>query len=309
MTDKRPFRFKILGRRLHSKASEEYVDLVVKYQTQELSWSVPIEYRRTGTHLHDASDDEILEFVRKVLAGCHPNNWPSFLKEQEKFWDKKPGASITKSFFDALASDFQWKSVRSDLPENSNPQRRIQDLKEFGFTIATKQMKDRVSGVNSTHHLLLPLARGGVSGYEQWSKEVREKIVSVLGGQDAYEHPGANKHSLLPDHKFPEIRWDETVRRSDLSNLTEDEIRRDFQLISNQRNQQKREACRNCFQTGKRPGLFGIKFYYKGSENWPSEIPNRGFEAREGCIGCGWYDIDAWKVGLNNKLSQGEVDS
>lgn len=293
----------ILGRRKHSKASEEYVDVVFKYAHLLFSWSIPIEYRRTGVEFSNSTLEEITGYVSKVYEQCTPKNWAKFRTAQEQFWETKPNAIVTKEFFDILASDFSWKSVRQDLPNNSNSQRRIQDLKEFGFTIATHtRMLHEASGEVSTHHLLLPLARGGITGYETWSPALRRKIIQVLGAVDAYEIPGGNLHNLLPDHKFPEIRWVEDSRRANLEALTDEEIQRDFQLITNQRNQQKREACRKCFQTSERPTLFGINFFAEGNKSWPKELPLRGKAAEAGCRGCGWYDISEWRNSLNSRL-------
>ena len=294
---------KVIGFRKHTKASEEYADVVFRYSGTEMNWSIPIEYRRTGTHLAGSSTLEVEEYLGRVYESCNPLNWPEFLSEQRDFWALKPKATITKSFFDELAKGFEWKSVKHDLPVNSNSQRRIQDLKEFGFTIATNtRLKHSVTGEVSTHHLLVPLPRGGITGYETWSPALRKRIIEVLGAVDAYETPGGNIHNLLPDHKFPEIRWDADVKRNDLEKLTDDDIRRDFQLITNQRNQQKREACRSCLQSSNRPGLFGIDFYSVGTQVWPKDIPIRGKEAEVGCQGCGWYDIIAWKAELNSRL-------
>lgn len=299
----------ILGRRSHKKASEEYVDVIFKYDDLILNWSVPIEYRRTGTDLSTATDVEIAEYLEKVYDLCQPAKWSAFVKEQASFWASRPNASITKGFYDELEDGFQWKSIKHDLPANSNSQRRIQDLKEMGYTIATSTtMKHIGTGETATHHLLIPIPRGGITGYETWSPALRARIIKVLGGVDAYEGPRGNVHSLLPDHKFPEIRWDENVRRDDLESLTDEEIIRDFQLINNQRNQQKREACRKCFQTGERPALFGIEYFSEGSKPWPEDVPTRGKDAEPGCQGCGWYDISAWRNALNKKLA-GEAES
>lgn len=110
------------------------------------------------------------------------------------------------------------------------------------------------------------------------------------------------KEGLLPDHKFSEIRWNDETKRETLENLTDREILRDFQLLSNQRNQQKREICRNCYQTGKRGTIYGIPFFYEGTENWDSSIPKNGKSAEKGCIGCAWYDIERWRQELIKKL-------
>ncbi|UKI16155.1 MAG: hypothetical protein L6V87_10865 [Ruminococcus sp.] len=80
--------------------------------------------------------------------------------------------------------------------------------------------------------------------------------------------------------------------------MTDDEIRAKFQLLTNQRNQQKREVCRNCFQTGKRGTIYGISYFYEGDEYWDKSIPVKGKEAEKGCVGCPWYDIQNWKEHL-----------
>ena len=86
--------------------------------------------------------------------------------------------------------------------------------------------------------------------------------------------------------------------------MTEKEIKKKFQLLSNQRNQQKREVCRKCFQTGKRGYPFGIKFFYKGNEKWSKRISKIGKDAEKGCVGCGWYDLEEWRKKLNSKVSK-----
>jgi hypothetical protein len=46
----------------------------------------------------------------------------------------------------------------------------------------------------------------------------------------------------------------------------------------------------------------GIKYYYQGGEEWDKTIPTIGKEAEQGCVGCGWYDFEAWRNALNQKL-------
>ena len=84
--------------------------------------------------------------------------------------------------------------------------------------------------------------------------------------------------------------------------MTDDEIRHKFQLLTNQRNQQKREVCRNCFQTGKRGVAFGIKYFFEGTEDWDPCIPTKGKDAERGCIGCPWYDFEEWRKHLTQEL-------
>lgn len=292
-------------KRFHNKASESYLDVTFSYEKDD-KWegSIPIEYRRTGTELSDIS--EIKKHLLQSYDHCQANKRREWLVEQEKFWRaNKAKADVTKSLFDAL-TNFQWTCIPCKFPNNPNWARRNQDLKELGFTIATYPKKHcNQCGKKTTHLILVPLPRGGITGYEAWSPKTREKIIETLKIYDVYEGKVGKKESLLPDHKFPEIRWDENTRRNQeaINNLTDEEIIKDFQLMTNQRNLQKREVCRQCYQDNLRPYPFGIKFYYEGDENWPNNIPKNGKDAEKGCIGCGWYDFEKWRNALNQKIA------
>ena len=285
----------------HAKASEKYIDAIFLYdKSPEYDCTIPIEYRRTGTEITDENIDSYLE---EVYEKIDPVNWEQWRNEQKQFWLSKPKADVTKGFYDVLEKDFLWHCVSCELPPNRNPQRRIQDLKESGYTISTKPKKMcRICNRKTTHILLLPLPRGGITGYENWSKELRNRIIKTLEIYDAFEAKVTKKDGLLPDHKFPEIRWDEKTKRQSLENLSETEIKNDFQLLTNQRNQQKREICRTCYQTGKRGMIYGIPYFYRGSIDWDKNIPQRGKEAEKGCVGCAWYDIERWRQELIKRL-------
>lgn len=293
----------IHGARAHAKASERYVDVAFVYEDgQEWHGSIPTEYRRTGTDLH--GEAEIRAYLLEVQPHCHPAAWPEWKAQQEEFWADKPGADVTRAFFDALL-EFRWTCVAHECPQNPNWARRVQDLKESRYTIATDTGRlCPHCRRRRTHLLLVPLPRGGVSGYETWSPQLRARIVRVLGGYDAFESRVKNRASLLPDHKFPEIRWGEGTRRGSLEGLSDEEIRRDFQLLDNQRNLQKREVCRRCYQTGERGAPFGVRFFWQGGERWPQDVPRSGQGAERGCLGCGWYDLEAWRQALNRRVKE-----
>ncbi|MFC1943537.1 restriction endonuclease [Chloroflexota bacterium] len=290
----------------HSKASERYVSVVFEYDDGEVweGW-VPIEYRRTGTNL--LTEDEIEAHLEAVAPFFHPSRFGEWRKEQDSFWRTKPRAQVTKPFYDVLQK-FEWSCTGCAFPPNTNPARRYQDLKEFGYTLATDKNRTCTNcGRVGTHILMVPLPRGGISGYESWSPALRTRIIKVLGSIDVYEGKRVNPTSLIPDHKFPEIRWDETTRRDSLEHLTDSEIRDEFQLLTNQRNLQKREVCRTCYQTGKRGFPFGLKYFYSGDENWPKDIPLQGKLAQRGCIGCGWYDLSLWRTSLLSIVDKSTV--
>jgi len=296
----------ITGLRQHLKASEVYVDVVFEYPESKEKWegSVPIEYKRTGVHAETIANVE--EIVKGAYDAMHPDKREAWLKEQEEYWNQSD-KEVTRSFFEAL-KDSKWKCRNCELPANPNWARRVQDIKEFGYTLATDtKMFCKNCNKNTTHIILLRIPRGAKTGYESWSPTLRKRILEVLDYHDAYEDR-QYKH-LLPDHKFPEIRWDEETREENPDEMSDQEIRRKFQLLTNQRNEQKREVCRNCFQTGLRGTPFGIKFFYKGSERWPDGTPKRGKDAEEGCVGCGWYDLSRWRRELNKLLSSLNVDT
>lgn len=287
------------GFREHSKASEKYIDVTI-VQLDGFTWkgSIPYFYRRTGLFIETAQD--LADYLNNIYPLFSKKAISEFVRTETDRWaNELSGKETTKGFFDKLIN-LDWNSVQYDLPANRNFARRIQDIKEFGYTLAT-DTKRTVKGKyeNDTHIQLIPLPKGGVTGYEIMSPAFKAKAISVMDAVNIYELSTANKHGLLPDHKFPEIRWDEETRAENPDEMTVEQIKSKFQLVDNQRNQQKRETCRKCFQTGKRGKLYGINFFYFGDENWSNEIPRLGKVAEKGCIGCGWYDIQKWRESLN----------
>lgn len=287
----------------HAKASERYVSVTFRYDDGEVweGW-IPTEYRRTGTDLK--TPGQVLEHLEAAYPYCNSNRWSEWRQDQAAFWKTKPNARVTKPFYDVL-EPFRWSCTACSFPLNTNPARRIQDLKEFGYTLATDKRRDCLKcGRNGAHHLMVPLPRGGISGYEAWPPDLRKRIIALHEAIDVYEGKKANPTSLIPDHKFPEIRWDAATRRHNLEQLSVDVILADFQLLSNQRNLQKREVCRTCYQTGRRGYPFGIRFFYHGDENWPATVPRKGKDAEQGCVGCGWYDLAAWRAACLARLDR-----
>ena len=289
-------------RKKHNKASEEYIDVVFKYDNGIWEGWIPLEYRRTGISI---KRDEEISYLNKIYPQLNPLNFQSWLDKQNDFWDKeKSGAKVTRSFFDSLVQG-GWQCVECTLPKNSNWARRIQDIKEFGYTLSTDINKYCPNcKKNTTHILMVPLERAAVegNGYETWSPKLRKRIISVLGHIDIYENKKCR--SCLPDHKFSEIRWDENTKSENSDLMTDEEIKSKFQLLTNQRNQEKREVCRNCYQSGKRGVAFGIPFFYEGDDNWDDRIPKKGKDAEAGCIGCAWYDFAEWRKHLLDVLEK-----
>lgn len=296
---------KILKLREHSKASEKYVDVEFNYPNENRKWhgSIPYYYRRRGLFFEEPQ--EIVDLITSAYAAFESEHFKRWVNEERKLWNKQnKGRVVTKGFFDKLLN-LKWNCVDSDLPKNRNWARRIQDIKEMGYLLATDtRLYCNDCKKNTTHVLLIPLEKGPQTRYETISPKLKKRILKVLGYYNAYTGKVQNSNSLIPDHKFPEISWDENVRKDNLESLTDEEIKQKFQLLDNQRNLEKREACRQIIQTGKRGVLFGIKYYYQGDEDWPEGVPKVGKGAEKGWVGCPWYDIEAWRKSLNEFIEK-----
>ena len=290
--------------RIHSKASEKYLDVIFaqpdgfRFQT-----SIPYFYRRTGLFIETPQD--LVNYLWDIYPLFLKKNIETFIECEINRWNEQmKGKGITKGFFDKLLN-LHWNSVKYDFPSNPNFASRIKDIKNLGYTLATDTNRQVVGKPKKdTHILLVPIPKGGFINYETISLKFKSKALKILNYTNVYELSSVNRHGLLIDHKFPEIRWDAKTSEKNIDEMPDEEIKQKFQLLDNQRNQQKREVCRKCFQTGKRGKLYGLNYFYHGSEDWSPEIPKVGKKAEKGCIGCGWYDIQAWRSSLNKLVSE-----
>lgn len=135
-------------------------------------------------------------------------------------------------------------------------------------------------------------------------KALIEKILNTYSYTDIIEERQRAAHELIIDHRFPMERWGAT-EESHKIDMTEDEIKTKFQLLkkddSGNHNLLKSRSCEKCIKTGLRGTPFGIQFWYEGNEKWSSPH-QRGVDAEQGCIGCGWYDFETWRNKLNEYL-------
>lgn len=137
--------------------------------------------------------------------------------------------------------------------------------------------------------------------------KLQEKIFNHYNYIDIIEQRKRQPHDLVIDHRLPMERRGVVEEPNDI-NMTDDDIQNKFQLLkkddSGNHNLLKSRACEHCIKTGKRGYPLGIKFYYEGSEEWPEDCPICGVGAEKGCIGCGWYDFEAWRNALNKLIKK-----
>lgn len=282
----------------HTKASERYVIISVDCDGYEKEWYVPYFYRRTNLFINTKA--KLAEYIKlripQLCADVVENYKATTIKTAKSIIGND--SAVTWPIFKKLLKNCGEWVWNKDFGSNSNPQRRIQAIKEFGYTLATKMEGKK------TYHQLLPFDRVVAPTYETIPTNVRKAIFKALDGIDAFSGNTAAL-SALPDHKFPEIRWDATTPESN-DNLTEGEMRDKFQLVPEWVNQMKREMCRKCFQTGCRGKLNGINFFYHWGEMWPPHVPTTGTAAKVGCIGCFWYDMTEWRKQLNKLIKGSE---
>ena len=280
----------------NNKASEVYVKTTF-VQDDGFRWDtyVPFVDRRAGLNIK--TEKELADYLYSLKQ--------YFTKEAMEKWRKVEkkrgliGGSVTPRFFRILLS-FQEEFKK--FPKNPNSARRIQDIKDAGYTIASVTRQDGL-GYN---RILLPIPLHTEMGYETFSQQFKARVIRLLKERNAYEARVTAKKALIPDHKFSEVRWDDVTKAENSLEMSDEEIIKKFQLLDNQRNQQKREICRRCFQEGIRGTIYGIDFFYKGDEKWDNKIPNVGKEAEKGCEGCPWYDIEEWRLHLNKLIRNSE---
>lgn len=278
----------------NNKASEKYVRTTFIYD-DGFQWDtvVPYENRRAGLQLN--SEKEVAEYLISIK--------PYFQKATMEAWKEEHktkgviGGSVTPKFFEVLLS---LKEEIDTFPHNDNPARRIQDIKDAGYTIASiPNARER-----KTSRILLPLPLTEAMGYETFSAQFKARVIRLLRGRNAFEAKCTTPKGLIPDHKFSEVRWDKDTKDENPMTMTDEEIVQKFQLLDNQRNQQKREVCRACYQTGRRGVIYGIPYFYEGTEEWDKSIPATGKEAERGCVGCAWYDIERWRMEIMKELNK-----
>ncbi len=293
----------ILGLKAHTKSSEYYVIVKFNYRNGQ-AWEgwVPYISRRIGLNIQEK--DELIEFLQDVKLHMNKEVAEKWYEKELLLWNEEYSRKgKTKPYFDAMAQYAHWSCRKciTAITTSSNDARRIQEIKDMGYLCSTDTNRECiVCGTNTTHELLIAYERAEPIEYETMSPKLIKRIVKTFKNYDVYEAKQmAKTNKLIPDHKFSEVRWDEHTAEDNPDDMSETKIKEKFQLLSNQRNQQKREVCRECFQTGIRGKIYGIDYFYEGDEHWPKGIPLVGKDAEKGCIGCPWYDIELWRKSLN----------
>lgn len=119
------------------------------------------------------------------------------------------------------------------------------------------------------------------------AKEIYECI-------DEYTMRTEAAKDLELDHRVPQVRW--TTDEDDNNNLTDEQIKEKFMLLTSKNNLLKSRVCEHCAKTGKRGnGYKVIEYWYIGDQKYDESI---------GCVGCFWHDPSTWRKKLNDFVKE-----
>ena len=275
------------------KTSDVFMEVEFEYQVKKWQGALPKFLEKQGLDLTDEEFDSLLEENYDLL---HPDNREAWILESDAKWADK--TSATYKVLAALYSGDWECRVCGPVPQvNPQPAARLRDLKKRGYIIGSRRRSCGTCGQKTMHDILVMLPsietrfEHGNELRKPMSEILKKRIKSVLGYREVCFNVVRSEVELLVDHKFPSQRWNEpeTDNPNDMSVA---DIKKKFQLLSNQTNMWKSRYCDTCFKTGKRGDYMGLKWYYEGDENWAGET---AFD-ENGCVGCPWYDLELWKA-------------
>ena len=135
---------------------------------------------------------------------------------------------------------------------------------------------------------------GGCEVVDKIENLAIERAKELFGCVDEYSMRTEAAKVLEIDHRTPQVRW--TTNEDDNSNLTDEQIKAKFMLLTSPNNLLKSRVCEECVKTNKRgKGYKEIEFWYVGDENYSDDI---------GCVGCFWHNPSKWRKELNKKIKE-----
>jgi hypothetical protein len=282
-----------------------YLEVSFRYAGRSV-WNgcIPLQSKYNGVKIFRNKQD-VSEWAKKCYGLLNPSNNTVWQNRQSDFW-ADIDAHDTHAVFEALNNGdviTSWLCRKCGPVPKVNPQpaARIKNLKERGFFIATKRRECANCGSTQFFDILirLPIQAANNVRRENISARLRHRIKTLLQSVDACFDEKHKPSELIIDHKFPSARW---IRGEAINNddMTDDEIRKKFQLLTNQANLQKERYCNRCVQNGVRGDFFGIKWYSSGTSRWSGTSPSD----ERGCEGCCWYDLASWKNLFNDMFAR-----
>jgi len=205
--------------------------------------------------------------------------------------------TVRHQIFEVL-KDLRWHCSQHEF-SSSQPAKTLQTMRQEGMQFEKvgqnweKRMFCSSCGKKTSHRRLISLDKGKDMTRGNIPESLKKRIRKLYSFKDEITESKVTGRTIEVDHRVPQIRWSEKEQDND-PNMSDEEIRKKFMTLSRENNLLKSRHCEKCFKTGKRQPLLGIKFFFKGSEDYIEPL---------GCQGCGWHNPKGWKEELNNTIN------
>lgn len=278
-----------------SKTDCKFLTVKFKYSNSK-AWDgcFPIYYPPMSIQF---DENDVEQHLLDAYGQLSPDSIKENIRNTKDRWPKATNSETYKVFESLLSGVWECRSCGAGKI-NDQPAARIRDIKKNGFIVATQSRYCRNCNKKQYHDILLVFAISSEARPE-FRKPIphamKEKIIRVLGSKDVFFDAIRPSNEFVIDHKFPSQRWEGP--ESDNNQLTDQEIKNKFQLLTNQSNMLKSRLCDDCCKTNQRPSFLGIKWFYFGTEDWQVSTKNGS-----GCYGCPWFDLEEWKQRINGTL-------
>lgn len=211
------------------------------------------------------------------------------------------GTKIWQIF--SLLQDMNWHCGKHELP-GTQPAKAIQIIRQYGYDIENKTILCEICKDKTVHRRLtsvepvnLPINRLALS------QNLRKRVLNLYNNTEAITLRQETPNLLEVDHRFPQVRW--SAPESFDENMSDEELKNRFQLLTRANNLWKSRYCERCKITSERGTFIGIKYFYEGDERWDENIPD---DDERGCEGCFWYNPDKWRKSLNDLIQKEKDD-
>lgn len=281
------------------KTNDVFKEVEFTYQTKKWQGALPKFLGKQGLDLTDEEFDERLEENYQLLEPANTQQW---IVENDASYKNKE-----EKTYKVLAALYtgEWECRTCGIGRiNDQPPARIKSLKVKGYIICSRRKNCPTCEKKTMHDILLMLPpiesrfKNGNELRKPMSDILKKRIKKLFVNKEVCFNIVRGDIELLIDHKFPSQRWN-TPESDNPKDMSDEQIRNKFQLLSNQTNMWKSRYCDSCVKTGRRGDFMGLNWYYEGNENWQGTTPHD----ENGCKGCPWYDLELWKTKLAEKIN------
>jgi len=207
------------------------------------------------------------------------------------------GTKLAKVF--SILFDSEWHCGRHELL-GTQPAKAIQIIRQHGFEIENKTQLCKKCKEKTVHRRLISTVPAADSFIRlQIPIKLRKRVIELYGNKEIISQREMVSNLLEVDHRFPQVRWSKDEDYN--VNMSDEEIKKKFQLLTRQNNLWKSRYCEHCKKTGSRGTFIGIDFFATGEEGWDSKIPS---DDERGCHGCFWFDPATWRDVLNKFIKE-----